>query len=64
MAQPNQESMHGSSEDSTSPNSILVFHHILIRVRDIKNEDEIVSISKIDEVYGLSLTYVLTFIMN
>ena len=46
MAQPNHESIQGFSEDSTSPNSTQVFHHVLRNVMDIKNEDEIVSISK------------------
>ena len=46
MAQPNQESIEESSQDSSSPNQIQVFFHVINKVIDIKNEDEIVSISK------------------
>ena len=45
MAQPNQESIQESSEDSTSPNSIQVFYHVLNNVLKIKKH-EVVSISK------------------
>ena len=45
MAQPNQESIQESSEDSTSPNSIQVFYHVLNKVLKIKKH-EVVSISK------------------
>ena len=43
MAQPKQESIQQSSEDSTSPNSILVFHHVLNNVLKIE-DDEVVSL--------------------
>ena len=43
MAQPNQVSIQESSEDSTSPNSIQVFHHVLNNVLKII-EDEVASL--------------------
>ena len=46
MVQPNQESIQESNEDSTSPNQIQVFHHVLNNVLHIQNRHEVVSISK------------------
>ena len=64
MAQPNQESIQESSEDSTSPNAIKVFHHVHNNVLKIK-EDETDSLSKWNtELMMTSLNYVFTFIMN
>ena len=45
MAQPNQESIQESWEDSTSPNSIQVFYHVLNNALKTKKH-EVVSISK------------------
>ena len=42
MAQPNQESSQESNEDSISPNSMQVFHHVLNNVLKI-DEDEVAS---------------------
>ena len=46
MAHSNYESIQESKEGSTSPKSIEVFQHVLNKVMDIQNEDEIQSFSK------------------
>ena len=43
------ESVQESEEDSTSPKSMEVYHHVLNKVMDIKNEDEIELMYKGDE---------------
>ena len=45
MAQPDQESIQQSSEDSISPNSMQMFHHVLNAVLKL-DEDEVFSSSK------------------
>ena len=45
MAKPNQDSIQESREESTSPNPIQVFYHVLSNVLKIKKH-EVVSISK------------------
>ena len=46
MAQSDNKSIQESKEDSTIPNSMEVYHHVLNKLMDIKNEDEIESFSK------------------
>ena len=51
MAQPNQESIQKSSDDSICPDSIQVFQHVLNNVLEIK-KDEVVPFSKWMEYRG------------
>ena len=51
MAQPNKKSIQVSNEDSISPNSMQVMHHVINNVLMIE-EDEIVSFSKWMEYRG------------
>ena len=46
MAHSNYESIQESKENSTSPKSMEVYHHVLNKVMDIKYEDETESFSK------------------
>ena len=46
MAQSDYESIQESNEDSTSPKSMQVYHHVLNKLMHIKNQDEIESFSK------------------
>ena len=46
MAQSDYKSIQESNEDSASPRSMQVYHHVLDKVMDIKNEEESESFSK------------------
>ena len=46
MALSDYKSIQESKEASSSPKSMEVYHHVLNKVMDIKNEDEIGSFSK------------------
>ena len=46
MAHSDCKSIQESKEDSTSPKSMEIYHHVLNNVMDTKNEDEIESFSK------------------
>ena len=45
VAQSNYESIQESKEDSTNLKSMVVYHYVLNKVMDIKNEDEFESFS-------------------